>query len=552
MKRSLDFGSWPSALGALDIANGVRRLSQPQCDKGLVYWLEARPSEGGRQVVMCASASDAHREVSSAAWNVRTRVHDYGGGDYLISDGDLFGVSFDDQILYRGSEPISLPGNGYANMVRSPDRNWLVAVEESPREGSEPENRLVAFSLTGRREAPVVVAAGHDFVSSPCFSPDGTKLAFLAWDHPDMPWDSTRLFCVGWSEAGVTGTPREIAGGPNESVLQPRFSPSGRLTFVSDRDGFWNLYQRTDAGDRALCSRQAEFAMPHWVFGISNYDFVDENRILCSFRETDGDRLAVLDVGRGRLDRIPLPFTEMGGVCIDGSQAAFLAAGPRQPAGVYAVDLNHFRYQLLRSGKDEPWKDEWISSPEVIEFSTGESRTAHGFFYPPRHPSVEGPSGSKPPLLVKSHGGPTSQASFALDYRTQYWTSRGFAVVDVNYGGSTGYGREFRDRLNGNWGVVDVEDCASQPRVSWLAKVGSTLSAWRSPEAVPVALRRFALSPFTIFFVPVPATTASRTWRPWFATRISLKRATSTSSWGLIPKRATSTTSVPRSTTSRV
>ena len=164
-------------------------------------------------------------------------------------------------------------------MVRSPDRNWLVAVEESPREGSEPENRLVAFSLTGRREPPVVVAGGHDFVSSPCFSPDGTKLAFLAWEHPDMPWDSTRLFCVGWSEAGITGTPREIAGGPNESILQPRFSPSGRLTFVSDRDGFWNLYQRTDAGDRALCSRQAEFAMPHWVFGISNYDFVDEDRI---------------------------------------------------------------------------------------------------------------------------------------------------------------------------------------------------------------------------------------------------------------------------------
>ena len=273
MKRILDFGSWPSPLGAADIARGARRFSQPQWDRGFVHWLEARPSEAGRQVVMRARPGEACLELSPPGRNIRTRVHEYGGGDYRVADGELFSVSFDDQVLYRGRRPLTSRGPRYANMARSPDGNWLVAVEEISREGAEAENRLVAFSLEEDSPQPRVVAAGHDFFSSPCFAPDGATLAFIAWDHPDMPWDATRLYCVAWGEHGVEGTARCVAGGPGESLVQPRYSPSGWLTFVSDRTGFWNLYQRNEAGEVALCPRQAEFGQPHWVFGIQKLRF---------------------------------------------------------------------------------------------------------------------------------------------------------------------------------------------------------------------------------------------------------------------------------------
>ncbi len=464
MKQRKEFGSWSSSLASESIAAGQRRLSQPQVDGEWVTWLESRPAEGGRQAVMRSRPGGSCEEISPVDRNVRTRVHEYGGGDYRIASGELFSVSFEDQRLYRGDRPLSPAGAGYADMACSPDGRWLAAVQEEPRETGEPENRLVVFDLQRPQTEPRVFASGHDFYSSPRFSPDASTLAFIAWDHPDMPWDATILYEIGWGANGATGSPRPIAGGPGESVVQPLYSPTGELFFVSDRTGWWNLYRRASAGVRVVCPREAEFGQPHWVFGMANYAFLDGRRILCSYRERDGDRLAVLDVEVGSLDEIPLDLRDIGGLCAQGDRAAFVAAGPSTPLGVYAFDVSSRRVECLRSSLDMDWDDRWGSRPEAVEFTTAEGLTAYGFFYPPQNPTVDGERGTAPPLLVKSHGGPTAQATSGLDLRIQYWTSRGFAVVDVNYGGSTGYGRAYRERLAGRWGIVDVEDCIAAAR----------------------------------------------------------------------------------------
>jgi dipeptidyl aminopeptidase/acylaminoacyl peptidase len=466
MKRQLAFGSWPSELRASAIAAGAGRLSQPQVVGDRVYWLESRPAEGGRQVVMSGRVGEGAEEVSPVAQNVRTRVHEYGGGDYRAGRGALFSIAFVDQRLYRGTEPISEPGRHYADMTCSPDGRWLAAIEEVPQDSGEPQNRLVAFDLNASTQVPRVIAEGHDFFSSPRFSPKGDEVAFIAWDHPDMPWDSTKLYRLTWGPSGAQGSARRVPTASRESVLQPLYSPAGLLTFVSDRSGWWNLYQELDSGPRPLCPRAAEFAQPHWVFGLSNYAFMDAERILCAYQENAVDHLGVLDTQTGALREIQTPFTDINSVSVSGNTAGIVAASSLSSQSVYAMNCESESFECLRSSQGTGWGEEWFSIPEPIEFSTEEGRSAYAFYYPPTHPSVEGPAGHRPPLLVKSHGGPTGRAMSGLDFRVQYWTSRGFAVVDVNYGGSSGFGRAYRERLAGNWGVVDVQDCVNASR--WL------------------------------------------------------------------------------------
>ena len=441
-------------LSAQAVAAGSLRLGLPQIDEGWIYWLEARPLEGGRQQVMRCRVGGVPEAVSAATVNVRTRVHEYGGGDYHVDRGRFFYVDFDDQRLYCDGRVLSPPGRRYADMAVSPDRRWLVLVEERPREGREPENRIAGFDLAQDNPTPRVVAGGHDFVSSPRFSPRGDELAFIAWNHPNMPWDATQLQVLAWGARGPAGEARREAGGDRESILEPRYSPAGVLTFTSDRSGWWNLYQRGREA-RALCPRKAEFAGPPWIFGLSHYDFIDESHILCSRREVEGDRLAVLDLVSGALDPLPLPLTEIGGIHVEGNRACFVAAGPRTPLGVYALDLETRETHCLRTSAMPDADPDALSLAEAIEFPGSGGHPTHAFFYPARGPARKGAA----PLLVKSHGGPTSQATSSLDLRIQYWTQRGFAVVDVNYGGSTGYGRAYRERLTETWGQVDVEDC---------------------------------------------------------------------------------------------
>ncbi len=472
----IPFGSWPSEIEAAGIASGTLRFSQPTMDGRELYWLEGRPAEAGRQVLMraplCASGApaDTATAVTQDGVSVRTRVHEYGGGDYIVRVGQIYYVDFADQRIYvtrdGRSAPLSKPGSCYADFALSRDGRWLVAVEERPREDAEPESRLVAFPVPAVERAvepvqPQVVAAGHDFFSSPRFSPDGRQLAYTAWDHPDMPWDHTRLFLLPWGSHGPAGLARQVStGGERESIVQPSFSPSGLLSFVSDCSGWWNLYQLHASGPQAICPRSAEFAGPPWVFGLSSYGFESDGRILCAYGRGGSQRLARLDVEARRLDDLALPYSSVDGLRVEGRHGCFIGAAVDHSAVVVVLDLKDDSWREVACSRTLDLATECFSRPETIEFPSVDGRRAYAFFYAPSNPVAQGPAGQAPPLLVKSHGGPTAAASSALDLRIQYWTSRGIAVVDVDYGGSTGYGRAYRDGLRGQWGVVDVEDCA--------------------------------------------------------------------------------------------
>lgn len=475
------FGSWPSSIQADQIAQGALRLGQPRLSRERLYWLEGRASEGGRQVLMSASldGSEAGVEVEAAPRNVRTLVHEYGGGDYVVREDRVFCVDFEDQtirVVCRGqAAPLSHPGARYADLFVSPDGGWLLAVQEYPRPDAEPENRLVAFRLP--REGlpidpcePIVVAEGHDFYSSPVVSDQGDQLAFIAWDHPNMPWDGTLLCRQAWSANGPSGPPVVVAGGDEESIVQPSFSPEGVLTFISDRSGWWNLHQLREGGVRCVCDQPAEFAGPQWVFGLSGYGFLSESEILCSSGVGGRNQLARLKLESGRVVALELGYSRFESVRVGGGFACFIGASSSSPNEivVFKADVGRMHVLCRASGLDAEGGS--FVEPQAIEFPSAEGRTTHAWFYAPDRKGLEGLAGERPPLLVKSHGGPTAAASPTLDLRIQYWVSRGISVVDVDYGGSSGYGRAYRKRLEKQWGVVDVEDCAHAAR--YLAEAG--------------------------------------------------------------------------------
>jgi len=482
------FGSWASPFEAGQIAAGRLRLAEPRIDAGAVYWLEGRPSEGGRQALMLSGRESDARELSPPGGNIRSRVHEYGGGAYLAQAGRVFVVDDANGGLREIGD--SQPPGGrelgrdsessrFADLALSPDEQWLVAVEECRVEGAaEPVNRLIAFDAQQGAALPRVLDASRDFVSSPAFSLDGSRLAYLGWAHPHMPWDETSLYVLRVGSDGPVAEPRCVAGSPGESLFQPTFGPDGRLYFVSDRSGWWNLYSLGDSDDepRAVCEMPAEFGAPQWGLGMSRYAFIDSERILCVFERGGISKLGLLGVASGELTPLSLPFSYFDSLRVDSGVACFLAASATSPLGIYAYEIADRRLHLIASsgGRDaeasaSPDAD-GISLPEAIEFRSEGGREAHAFFYPPRSADFEGLSGELPPLLVKSHGGPTGVARPVFDPGVQFWTSRGFAVVDVNYGGSTSFGRAYRERLDGNWGVVDVEDCVWAAR--YLASAG--------------------------------------------------------------------------------
>jgi len=460
-------GSWSSPLSAELLTAGSLRLSQPKLHAGELCWLEGRPLEGGRQVVMAAGASGGPRELSPAGVSVRTRVHEYGGGDYALGAELLVFSRDDDQRVYvlprSGGEARALTDGSarHADFALSPDARWVVAVEERPRGDGEPDNRLVALPLTGG--GPREVAAGFDFVSFPRFSPDGRRLAFTAWNHPDMPWDATELWEVEWTAAGP-GSRHKRAGGAGESIFQPGYSPAGVLTFVSDRTGWWNLEQLRDGRRVPLCPRAAEFGRPQWVFGLSSWSFVDEQTLLCAVGEGGRQRLALLGLGDGRLRFLAPELDGIEGLEVGAGRAALIGASPTRAPAVGVLDLADGSFRPVREAFRHGLGADWIAVPEAVEFATGQGERAHAFLYRPTNPRCQAPPQARPPLLVKSHGGPTSASSSALDLAVQFWTSRGFALLDVNYRGSSGFGRGYRDRLRGEWGVVDVEDCVAAAR----------------------------------------------------------------------------------------
>jgi dipeptidyl aminopeptidase/acylaminoacyl peptidase len=473
------YGSWSSPLDAASVASSGRRLGSPAiAGDGAVWWGEGRPDEGGRVVLMRRPEGGEPEAVTPAGTNVRTRVHEYGGGAWCLVEPDLIlFVNFDDQRLYRqrlGEAPVAIspepPEPGalrYADMRPSPDGQTVVCVRERDAE-PEPVNEIVSLPIDGSGE-PQVLAGGRDFYSSPRISPDGEWLAWTCWDHPNMPWDGTELWMAPLADSGEE---RLIAGGVEESVFQPEWGPDGRLHFASDRDGWWNLYRAREPGTELsgeegalvqLTEDEADYAHPQWLFGGATFAFLESGAIACVRCKGGEERLFLLEPEGWEATDLGLPFTSFGYpvLAARGGRVAFAAASPESETAVVVYDAESGGTEVVRTSSDDPVDPAYVSRPQAVEFPTGDGEVAYGFYYPPANPGFEAPEGELPPLIVESHGGPTSHATPALDSEFLYWTSRGFGIVDVNYRGSSGYGREFRNKLRGTWGVVDNEDCVN-------------------------------------------------------------------------------------------
>jgi dipeptidyl aminopeptidase/acylaminoacyl peptidase len=478
------YGSWPSPISAELVAGSAVSLNVVLVDGDAVLWLEGRPLEGGRQVV-CRSVPTGDgwsdpEDLTAERFNVRTRVHEYGGGSCAVHRGTLFFSNYTDQRLYRQDpgaeprpitpEPATRAGLRYADATLDPDGIWLVCVRES-HDGDEVRNELVVLPADGSAP-PRVLASGRDFYAAPRLDGRGERLAWLEWDHPRMPWDGTVLRLAGFDRAGgeLSGEPRAIAGGPEESVAEPRWSPDGVLHFISDASGWWNLYRAAGGGIvEPVQPMEAEFSTPQWVLGMSSYTFLPDGAIVCAYGRGPVWRLGVIEPARdpggspAPIRALDLPFTTFSPPSLrttaSGKVAAF-AGGPTSSAALVVVEPASTSFEVLRRSRQPLVDPAYLSVPRPIEFPTEEG-TAHALYYPPANPDARAPEGELPPLIVVSHGGPTAQVVDQLSLTVQYFTSRGFAVVDVDYGGSTGYGRAYRRRLDGQWGVVDTRDCVN-------------------------------------------------------------------------------------------
>jgi dipeptidyl aminopeptidase/acylaminoacyl peptidase len=463
------YGSWKSPITAEIAAAGEVGLEQVRLDGDSVYWIERRPHEGGRKVIVRRAANGQISDMTPAGFNARTRVHEYGGGDYAVNNGTVIFSNFADQRLYiqtPGSEPRALTpamDMRYADGIVDAAGSRFLSVREDHTGSGEVINTIVSVDLTAENAGTILVS-GNDFYSSPRLSPKGSQLAWLTWNHPNMPWDGTELWVGKLNPDGSMGDSARIAGGIEESICQPEWSPDGTLYFISDRTGWWNLYRWRDGKVDAVCPMDAEFGEPQWVFGTSLYAFANETRFLCSYSTAGKRQLADLDASTGTLDPIELPYSSISQIRVRDRKAVLIAASATESSCVVYLDLTTRERKVLSRPGQIKINSGFLSVPRPIEFPTEHNLTAQGFFYPAANPDYAGPANEKPPLLVMSHGGPTSSTSSSLRYSIQYWTSRGIAVLDVNYGGSSGYGRAYRERLKGNWGIVDVDDCVNGAR----------------------------------------------------------------------------------------
>jgi len=474
------YGSWKSPITSDLIVSETIGLGQIALDGKDVYWIEMRPAEGGRYVVVRRSPDGQIADVTPPPFNVRTRVHEYGGGAFVVANGTVYFSNFTDQRIYRqdpGSEPRPITPEAalrYADGVIDRRRGRMICVREDHTDaGGEAVNTLVSLDLDGSDSGQVLVS-GNDFCSSPRLSTDGSCLAWLTWNHPNMPWDGTELWVGEIRKDGSLGRTERVAGGIDESIFQPEWSPDGTLYFVSDRTGWWNLYRWRDGRIEPLCEMEAEFGRPQWGFAMSTYAFESKRRIICTYTQQGAWYLASLDTATGKLEVIGTPYTSIGFIRAALGCVVFLAGSPTEPTSVVQLDTSGLSPQgrslaarelkVLRRSSEITIEPEYLSKPRAVEFPTEHGLTAHSFFYAPKNRDYVAPADEQPPLLVMSHGGPTSATSSTLNLIIQYWTSRGIAVLDVNYGGSTGYGRAYRQRLQGQWGVVDVDDCVNGAR----------------------------------------------------------------------------------------
>ena len=462
------FGGWASPVTAALIAGATIRLGQLAVQGDDIFWTEGRPQEQGRNVLVWCSADGRIADLTPAPLNVRSRVHEYGGGAFTVGRKAGFFTNDADQQVWRiraGEAPQPLtaaPGMRHADLVIDAQHKRLVCVREDHSASGEAVTTIVGTRLANG--AQQVLVEGHDFFSSPCLSPDGRQLAWLSWDHPNMPWDGTELWLADVAADGSLAAPRRVAGGADESIFQPAWSPRGELHFVSDRSGWWNLYRERAGEVQALHPMAAEFGEPQWGFGMSSYGFDGDGRIVCVVSQHGLSQLATLDTESGVFETLPTPLCAIDMLRVGADFAVVIGASATQASAVVRIDLRTGEHRVLRSASTARVDAGFLSRAEAISFPTEGGLEAHAFFYAPANRDHRGPDGERPPLIVVSHGGPTGATDAGFTWSHQFWTSRGFAVVDVNYGGSSGYGRAYRERLDGQWGVVDVDDSIAAAR----------------------------------------------------------------------------------------
>jgi len=466
------YGSWKSPITSDLIVSGSVGLGQSTFDGDDIYWVEMRPKEAGRNVIVRCDATLAQTDMTPQPLNARTKVHEYGGGDYLAAEGVIYFSNFADQRVYRQdgpAEPRPITPEAdvrYADYCVDQSRRRLLCIREDHRNpDAEAVNSIVSLDLEDNSECGRVLIEGNDFYSSPRVSPDGSQLAWLTWNHPNMPWDGCELWVGEFGEDGSLASTRWVAGGAAESIFQPEWSPDGVLYFASDTSGWWSLHRISSDGEiESVGHAKGELGLPQWLFGMSVYAFASQDLIVCSHIDQGVSTFGRIDTITGKLTTVDCPYTDIQFVHARNGQVVFRGGSPTDVVSIVKYDVNSGEFETLRRSNDLEIFPRYFSVPRAIEFPTEGGLTAHGFFYPPQNPDYRAPDNEKPPLIVKSHGGPTAAASTALSLSAQYWTSRGFAVLDVNYGGSTGYGRQYRERLNKKWGIVDVDDCANGAR----------------------------------------------------------------------------------------
>jgi dipeptidyl aminopeptidase/acylaminoacyl peptidase len=468
------YGSWDSPITSDLIAAGTVNLGQMVLDEETIYWSEGRPSEDGRNVIVKWTPDGVIEDVTPAGFDVRTRVHEYGGGAFTVHNDTIYFSNFADQRLYRQSlheEPEAITPVApyrYADGIVDARRGRLICVREDHTLAQrEAVNTLVSLDLGGDDEGGRVLVSGNDFYASPRLSPDGRQLAWLTWNHPNMPWDGTQLWLADVNAEGWLENERQVAGGIDESIFQPAWSPDGVLHFVSDRSGWWNLYRWHENQVEGLYTMEAEFGRPQWKFGLTTYDFEAADSIICTYTQGGLWHLARLNTGTGDLTPIETPYStiaESSRLLVAAGYAVFNGSAASEPSAIVRLDLHTYEIEVVRRSTNITVAPGFLSIPQTIEFPTENGLTAHAFFYPPKNQDYAAPAAEQPPLLVVSHGGPTSATTTAFKPEFQYWTSRGFGILDVNYGGSTGYGRAYRGRLKGEWGIIDVNDCINGAR----------------------------------------------------------------------------------------
>ncbi len=477
MKTTLPHGAWSSPISAASVVEGSRGLGSLSFDNGQLYWVESRPGEGGRNTIMRWAPGSEPQEILPLPWNARTRVQEYGGRSVLVADGTVWFSNFQDQRLYRlvpGKEPQPMTPEAklrYAACVLDRSRNRLLCVREDHRMEGEPKNSLVALPLDGESEG-VVLFDREDFVSAPSLSPDGSRIAFTSWRHPNMPWDNTSLWSAKFDDSGSLVDLTLRNEGVDESVINPQWTRENHLYALSDRDNWWSIYRVEGERFSAVGTGavQAEIGGPDWSVGESYYALIDNGKILAKLDRGGVQSLVLIDPETATNKPLPLDSAAIFDFLLAGERLFVINATSGGPPALVETDPSGGPVKLIRTSSDSSIEADWIPAYQLVTFPSGDGVEAHGIYFPPTNPGIKGPAGAAPPLIVSVHGGPTASTSPTYQLSKLYWTSRGFAILDLNYRGSTGFGRDYRRSLYGQWGIADVEDAVAG--ANWLARQG--------------------------------------------------------------------------------